>query len=292
MIIVKLLGGLGNQMFQFAAGRAVAHRLNAELLLDVSAFTHYDLRRYELDSWAIRARPATADELARAGVSHREPTLFRRLMQAAGFGLPMNRFQEASFAFDSRILSVKDPAYLDGYFQSARYFSDIAGLLREEFVLRAPADERNAAISRQIEQAGTSAVSLHIRRGDYVTNAHTAQYHGICSLDYYHQAVTHVAGRCHAPRFFVFSDDLDWVKDNLKIDHEMVLVDANGPDRGAWDMALMMTCRHHIIANSSFSWWGGWLNPHPDKIIVAPKQWFSGATHDTRDLVPGDWVRL
>uniref|UniRef100_A0A7C1TAP0 Alpha-1,2-fucosyltransferase n=1 Tax=Agrobacterium albertimagni TaxID=147266 RepID=A0A7C1TAP0_9HYPH len=292
MIIVKLLGGLGNQMFQFATGRAVAHRLNAELLLDVSAFTHYDLRRYELDSWAIRARPATPEELTRAGVSAAPPTFVRRLMQAAGFGLPMNRFQEASFAYDPRILAVKDPAYLDGYFQSARYFADVAGLLREEFVLRAPVDDRNAEVRRKIDESGASAVSLHIRRGDYVTNAHTAQYHGVCSLDYYRRAVAHIAERCPAPRFFVFSDDLDWVKDNLHIEQEMVLVDANGPDSGAWDMALMMACRHHIIANSSFSWWGAWLNPHPEKIIVAPQQWFSGATHDTRDLVPGDWVRL
>lgn len=292
MIIVKLLGGLGNQMFQFATGRAVAHRLNAELLLDVSAFMHYDLRRYELDSWAIGARSATADELAYACVSPGRPSLIRRLMQAAGFGVPMNRFQEASFAYDPRILTVKDPAYLDGYFQSALYFSDVAGLLRKEFALRAPVDERNAATRRQIEEADKTAVSLHIRRGDYVTNAHTAQYHGVCSLDYYRRAVAHVAEHCHAPRFFVFSDDLDWVKDNLKIDYEMVLVDANGPDNGAWDMALMMACRHHIIANSSFSWWGAWLNPHADKIIVAPQQWFSGAAHDTRDLVPGDWVRL
>ncbi|MGE8106566.1 alpha-1,2-fucosyltransferase [Allorhizobium sp. NPDC080224] len=279
-------------MFQFATGRAVAHRLNAELLLDVSAFTHYDLRRYELDSWAIRARPATRDELARAGVFAAPPTFVRRLMQAAGFGLPMNRFQEASFAYDPRILAVKDPAYLDGYFQSARYFADVAGLLREEFVLRAPVDDGNAEVRRKIRESGASAVSLHIRRGDYVTNAHTAQYHGVCSLDYYRRAVTHIAERCPAPRFFVFSDDLDWVRDNLHIDQEMVLVDANGPDSGAWDMALMMACRHHIIANSSFSWWGAWLNPHSDKIIVAPQQWFSAATHDTRDLVPGDWVRL
>lgn len=292
MIIVKLLGGLGNQMFQFATGRAVAHRLNAELLLDVSAFTHYDLRRYELDSWAIRARPATPEELTRAGVSQARPTLVRRLMNLAGVGLPMNRFQEASFAYDPRILDVKDPAYLDGYFQSSRYFSDVANELRAEFVLGAPVDEKNARVRDQIAAVGTSAVSLHIRRGDYVTNAHTAQYHGVCSLEYYRRAVAHIAQRCETPKFFVFSDDLEWVRDNLKIDHEMVLVDANGPNSGAWDMALMMACRHHIIANSSFSWWGAWLNPHSDKIIVAPQQWFSGATHDTRDLVPADWVRL
>lgn len=292
MIIVKLLGGLGNQMFQYATGRAVARRLNAELLLDISGFVHYDLRCYELDFWNIRARPASDDELVRSGVSSGRPTFLRRLARVAGLGLPINRFVEASFAYDPRIFDVADPAYLDGYFQSERYFQDIASELREEFTLRAAADEKNAEIRRKIEEAGNSAVSLHIRRGDYVSNAQTAQYHGVVSLDYYRRAVDHIAAQCEAPCFFVFSDDLDWVKCNLRIDHELVLVDANGPDSGACDMALMMACRHHVIANSSFSWWGAWLNPHPDKIVVAPQHWFSGAKHDTRDLLPAKWVRL
>lgn len=292
MVIVKLLGGLGNQMFQFATGRSVAHRLGSELLLDVSSFDHYDLRRYELDDWMIDARVATAAELSRAGVVSGSPTSFQRIGRLLGFGRPAHTFREASFAYDPRILEVTDPVYLDGYFQSERYFTDVAEHLRKEFVLREPTDEKNVAMQAVIREAGASSVSLHIRRGDYVTNAHTAQYHGVCSLDYYRAAVDHLAEGIGGGHYFVFSDDLEWVRDNLKLTQPMTLVDVNGPDKGAWDMALMMACRHHIIANSSFSWWGAWLNPHPDKIVIAPKLWFRGATHDTSDLVPAAWIRL
>ncbi|WP_200847918.1 alpha-1,2-fucosyltransferase [Rhizobium sp. 18055] len=292
LVIVKLLGGLGNQMFQYATGRAVAHRLGVDLLVDVSSFAHYDLRRYELGDWSIPARVANADELNRAGVTLAPPTFLRRVGRALGIGQPLNTFKETSFAYDPSILNVTAPLYLDGYWQSERYFSDIAGLLRQDFVLSEQADAKNKAMASMIDSAGSHAVSLHIRRGDYVSNQQTAQYHGVCSLDYYRAAVDHVAQHVFDPHFFVFSDDLAWVSENLKLDHPMTLVDVNNADKGAWDMALMMACRHHVIANSSFSWWGAWLNPHEEKIVVAPRHWFSGATHDTSHLVPSSWVRL
>jgi len=279
-------------MFQFATGRSVAHRLGSELLLDVSSFEHYGLRRYELGDWRIDARVATAAELSRAGVVSGRPTSFRRIGRLLGFGHPAHTFREASFAYDPLILEVTDPVYLDGYFQSERYFADVTQNLRTEFVLRQPADEENVAMQAIIKETGASAVSLHIRRGDYVTNAQTAQYHGVCSLDYYRAAVDDMAERIGGGHYFVFSDDLEWVEDNLKLTQPTTLVDVNGPDKGVWDMTLMMACRHHIIANSSFSWWGAWLNPHPDKIVIAPKRWFSGATHDTGDLLPAAWTRL
>lgn len=293
MVIVKLLGGLGNQMFQYATGRAVAHRSRVELLLDVSGFEHYDLRRYELDEWAIQARVATPEELARAGVATTSPRLLlRRIGRALGLVRPLDSFKEASFAYDSGILQVASPAYLEGYWQSESYFSDVADLLRREFVPKRPFDVSNQAIAIRIHDQGIHAVSLHIRRGDYVTNPHTAQYHGACSLDYYRSAVNYVSERVSNPHFFVFSDDLTWVRENLNLDYAMTLVDVNGSDRGIWDMNLMMACRHHVIANSSFSWWGAWLNPNQDKIVIAPKRWFSGASHRTGDLIPASWIQL
>lgn len=292
MIIANLIGGLGNQMFQYATGRAVAHRHNAPLLLDASGFAHYDLRRYELDELSIQARLATEEELARAGVKAKAPTLLNRAKKVLGFDRAPNLLKEASFTYDARIEEVTPPVYLDGYWQSERYFANIAELLRREFMLKAPLDAANERIAARIREAGANAVSLHIRRGDYVNNPHTAQYHGVCSLDYYRAAVDYVAARVSAPQFFVFSDDHDWVTENFKLDHPVVLVDVNGADRGVCDMALMKACRHHIIANSSFSWWGAWLNPHADKIVVAPQRWFSGASNDTTDLIPTSWVRL
>lgn len=291
-IITKLIGGLGNQMFQYATGRALAHRLDVPLSLDASGFEHYDLRRYELGELAICATVASEEELAKAGVASRPHSLADRAMKFLGVRRPANVIREATFAYDDRLERAGAPAYLDGYWQSERYFSGIADLLRREFSLKAPANDANAALARQIGAAGSNAVSLHIRRGDYVSNAQTAQYHGVCSLDYYRAAVDHVAERIDVPHFFVFSDDHAWVSQNFRLDHAATLVDVNDADHGAWDMALMKACRHHIIANSSFSWWGAWLNPHADKIVVAPERWFSGASHDTSDLVPTSWSRL
>ena len=292
MVIVKLLGGLGNQMFQYATGRAVAHRLGTQLLLDVSAFAQYDLRRYELGEWAIRARVASPQELAQAGVAAKPTKWLSQIGRALGYGRAVYDFKEASFAYNPEILQVTSPVYLDGYWQSDRYFSHVAELLRQEFVLKHTLDRNNERMAARIRDAGMRAVSLHIRRGDYVSDPHTAQYHGVCSLDYYQAAVDHLAERVPDPHFFVFSDDLDWAKDNLKLRHAMTLVDVNDADQGARDMALMMMCQHYVIANSSFSWWGAWLNSHADKIVVAPERWFSGASHDTSDLIPASWIRL
>jgi hypothetical protein len=292
LVIVKLLGGLGNQMFQYATGRAVAIRLGTALLLDTSAFEQYDLRRYELGAFAIEARVATSNDLARAGGNPALPSWLRRLGRVAGLTRPAALYKEAAFTYEENILHVCAPVHLDGYWQSERYFLDVAGKLRKEFTLTQPLDEANLRILDKIRDPVSQAVSLHIRRGDYVSNAHTAQFHGVCTLDYYRSAVDLISARVSNPHFFVFSDDPDWVRDNLSLDHLMTVVAVNSADRGVLDMTLMMSCRHHVIANSSFSWWGAWLNPHEDKIVVAPKRWFSGASLDTRDLIPSSWVRL
>lgn len=292
MVIVRLLGGLGNQMFQYATGRSVANRLGVDLLLDVSAFKHYDLRRFELGSFAVEGRVATSSDLDRARVGADWPSWLSRLGRIVGFNDPAALFKESAFTYDENILRVCAPVHLDGYWQSERYFLDVASKLRKEFTLTQPLDEINRRMLTQIRDPLRQAVSLHIRRGDYVSNAQTAMYHGVCPLDYYRSAVDHISARVRKPHFFVFSDDPDWVRGNLSIDHPMTVVEVNSPDRGVFDMALMMSCRHHVIANSSFSWWGAWLNPHDDKIIVAPKRWFSGASLDTRDLIPASWTRL
>jgi Glycosyl transferase family 11 len=291
-VIANLIGGLGNQLFQYAAGRAIAHRLGVPLLLDVSGFAQYELRRYELGDLCIRGRVATEDELAHSGISTKSPTLLRRFSKALGLARPANLFKEGSFAYDARFEQVVSPVYLSGYWQSERYFLEIADLLRTELSLNQPVNAVNEQIAAQIRDAGASAVSLHIRRGDYVNNPQTAQYHGVCSLDYYRAAVDCIAERVPDPHFFVFSDDHAWVSDNFKLDQSMTMVDVNDADRGVWDMALMRGCRHHVIANSSFSWWGAWLNNSKGKVVIAPKRWFNDSTIDTKDLIPSAWVRL
>lgn len=291
VVTVRLLGGLGNQMFQYATGRSLAIRLGAELLLDVSAFECDELRKYELANFRISARICNLEEFMRGGV--KDGVFGRWASKVRGRRRWRTVvFKEPSFTYDPEFARLSAPVYLDGYWQSERYFADQAGLLRDEFVLKSPIDSRNERVIASIELAGAASVSLHVRRGDYVSNPQTAQYHGVCSLDYYVAAIKYISSRVSDPVFFVFSDDLEWVRANLQTDHTVMFVDVNDASQGAWDMELMRKCRHHVIANSSFSWWGAWLNPHPDKIVIAPRRWFSGASHDTRDLIPASWVRL
>jgi hypothetical protein len=137
-----------------------------------------------------------------------------------------------------------------------------------------------------------SAVSIHVRRGDYVSDAGTNRFHGTCSVDYYHDAVDRISGFAPASHFFVFSDGIDWAKENLRLRQPVTYVDFNDGEKNYEDLRLMSLCKHHIIANSSFSWWGAWLNPNPDKIVIAPKKWFNDPSINTDDLIPNSWLRL
>lgn len=289
MIIVKLIGGLGNQMFQYATGRALADANGCDLKLDVSGFDDYKLRVYELADYQIRASVASEEDIKRfRGCSPVHPLIdrVRKFLRL----LPPSIFLEKAFSFDPEVLKLQAPCYLEGYWQSERYFSGIREALLADFSLASPIDSQNQAVFDQM--SACNAVSLHVRRGDYVSNPSAAQFHGLCPMDYYRDAVEYIGERVDSPCFFVFSDDTDWVLENLQINYPLNVVNVNGPDRGICDMALMRACKHHVIANSSFSWWGAWLNPDKSKIVVAPKRWFKEQNMPTEDLIPHSWVRL
>ena len=184
---------------------------------------------------------------------------------------------------------VKGSAYLLGYWQSEKYFADYSDEIREDFTFKSPLSERNSDLANQI--SSVNSVSVHVRRGDYVTNAKNA-FIGVCPLSYYEQATELIKSRVESPVFFVFSDDMDWVKSNLKLDVKTVMVNHNSGSESYNDMRLMSMSKHHIIANSSFSWWGAWLNPNPEKIVIAPKKWFRNGEFDTSDLIPSNWIRI
>lgn len=294
MVIVKLIGGLGNQLFQYAAGRRLAYVHGAELKWDVTGLNNPNgrtVRHYELGPFEVSQTLASHREIAEyahtdvsrlAGIVHR--------IMGKGVKRPKSYVKEAHYHFDSRIIDLPDGVYLDGYWQSERYFGDITEMIRKDASITTPLEGRNAELSQKI--VGSQAVSLHVRRGDYVTNPVTNQVHGTCTLDYYARAVTYMAERVSQPVFFIFSDDLEWVREHLILQYPVHYVDHNGALRCYEDLRLMSLCRHHIIANSSFSWWGAWLNPKPDKIVVAPQRWFNNYDVDTRDLCPAGWVRL
>jgi hypothetical protein len=294
VIIVRLIGGLGNQMFQYATGRALAVRSGAVLKLDVSGFATYPKRHFELNAFPIHAAAARQIDLDAFPVlgdgnggnwRARADRFLRRYVRARPSGI----YRERHFHFDASVHQLKPPVYLDGYWQSEKYFGDCAELLRRELTPLAPLEAENAAMAACID--AVNAVSLHVRRGDYVSDPGVSSYHGTCSAEYYRNATELIAGKAKDIHLFIFSDEPEWARDNLHFAQPTTVVAVNGPQRGFRDMQLMARCRHHIIANSSFSWWGAWLNSSPDKIVVAPRRWFQ-VDHDTSDLIPSSWVRM
>jgi hypothetical protein len=295
MIIVRLMGGIGNQMFQYAAARRLAHVLGVQLKLDLGWFRDCKAdspRPYALCCFAISEHVASEKDISSICEkgSHGKRGLFARLMGRSRPFKCKRRIVEKHFHFDPEILELCDNAYLEGYWQSEKYFQDIADIIRTEFTITIEPCARNKQMTEIIGKS--EAASLHVRRGDYALNPVTNQFHGLCSLDYYKKAIEMVASRVIAPHFFVFSDDPAWAKEKLVSEHPITFVDFNRPEKAYEDMRLMSLCRHHIIANSSFSWWGAWLNPSPNKIVVAPKRWFNAPELDDRDLIPEAWERL
>ena len=286
-IFVRLIGGLGNQMFQYAVGRALALRRGVDLVLDVSAFGTYRLHAYGLHHLSIKAQVGRSGEESESWARRLVPRFARRVFPSIEPGV----YRERSLAFDPEVLSLPDGVCLDGYWQSEHYFKDSEYLIRSELSVRTPASEENLRALEKIRNC--EAVSIHVRRGDYVVDPHTNAVHGVCELEYYQKAVSYIANRCqHAPHLFVFSDDPEWIAENFKLPYETTLVRHNGANTGYEDLRLMSACKHHVIANSSFSWWGAWLNPSPTKIVVAPRAWFRSPSLDSSDIVPDGWIKL
>jgi len=291
MIIVKLKGGLGNQLFQYATGRGIAERTGMTLKLDVSSYQSDALRNYRLRAYPVVDKFATAEEIECLNPSkaHYARWTASRIRNALKPYYGRSYLKERGFPFDPAILQVRQPVYLNGYWQSEKYFADIADVLVREFTPASPLSPENEALV--VRMAASSSVSLHIRRGDYVASPEALRVHGVVPLDYYRQAMSLMAGRVPGPHFFIFSDDMAWVQENLSADHPMTFVGSERSNQDYDDLRLMSCCRHHITANSSFSWWGAWLNRRPDKIVVAPQKWFA-ASIDTRDLIPAGWIRV
>ena len=279
MIIVQLVGGLGNQLFQYVAARRLAHVHNTVLKLDISAFEKYTLHAYHLNYFNIIENIATANEIETIkGNNDIACNCLGRVIR------------EQSFNFDPGILYLPDNVYLQGYWQSEKYFADIKHIIIKEFTVKYALDARNKEIADSINNC--SSVSLHIRRGDYASNPHTNSVHGICSLEYYQRCIAEMVEAVSEPHFFVFSDDPEWVMENIKLEYPMTLIDHNGPERDYEDLRLMSMCKHNITANSTFSWWAAWLNPNPKKMIFVPERWFQNEKTDTSDLIPDNWQKV
>jgi hypothetical protein len=290
MIVVKLMGGLGNHLFQYAVGRHLAEIHGTALKLDLSFFATYDLHTYSIWPFNIIENIASEEEVRY--LKYGKQSLVGRAVRRALRKTPVfsaTYCKESGFQFDSSVLCLPDGVYLEGYWQSEKYFSGIAELIRREFTVKTPPTGRNEELGTRM--ASCEAVSMHIRRGSYLKPPYN-EVHGTCSMAYYSRCVSLVAERVRDPHFFVFSDDPQWANDNLELEYPTTVVDHNGAETDFEDLRLMTRCKHHIVANSTFSWWGAWLSQREGKTVFAPRLWFAKDEVATDDLIPVEWVRV
>jgi hypothetical protein len=292
MIGVRLQGGLGNQLFQYAAGLRLALRHRTILTLDLRWLGDSGTetrRRFELDAFAIEAR--RVGRPADSALGRRIGRACRRIgaLREAWHPLGLRSLVERGHAFNSALLDAPDDVYLQGYWQSEKYFKDVEPVVRAQLrIVPSPAP----AITEWVhELPRVEAVAIHVRRGDYLTSPSNRRFHGVLPAEYYRAAVAEVVRHVPRPEFFVFSDDAAWCESSLALPCRFTVMDGSAR-RSYEDLRLMSLCRHHVVANSAFSWWGAWLANAPGGVVIAPRRWFLDSTVDTRDLTPASWIRL
>jgi len=289
-VIVNVVGGLGNQLFQYAFGRRAAITRGDRLLLDVSFYNRQTTNRaLRLTQFNIDATLLHQQELARYSPSGTWRRVRRRIHRLTGWRPVYDGVHEMSnYSYTPEILTQgKYPIYV-GYWAHPGYIEPIAQAIRAELAFSSPPDAVNQQWLEHI--AGRESVSLHVRRGDYLLERNLA-YHGVLPLSYYHSAIANITRYVKTPSFYLFSDDPQWVKENLILDYPVFVMEHNGDEQDYEDLRLMSACQHHIIANSTFSWWGAWLSEHAAKRVIAPERWnrdLSARGH----IAPDDWILL
>lgn len=285
MIIVSINGGLGNQLFQYAFGKHLAHLHHTEVHFDLSVFDNPKHRAFALHHFNTSLKQAKQNKLPfhiRKG--YKNLRLIRALLNR--FFYPYRVITQEQFDFNPSYLSINKNAYYWGYWQSEKYFSGVKDSIKQELSFKEDFSPLDESIRKKIEEQRCS-VCLHIRRGDYVGHSLLP----VCDLSYYKKAVDLITGKFQNPYFFIFSDDIAWCKENFKINHAHDFVNSGEDWR---DLRLMTHCHHNIIANSSFGWWGAYLGQHRSKVVISPKHWFNenenSDNYNTKDLIPDNWI--
>lgn len=288
MIIVRLMGGLGNQMFQYAVGRSLTVKHKTNLKLDLSFLqnppkniTH---RPYELNVFNIQSDIANKSEIDKFIPNNKILYNIKRITGLKGV------IKEPHLHFYEGLLSAPDNSYLIGYWQSEKYFKEVEDIIRKDFDIKLKATGINQKMIEKINNY--NSVSIHVRRGDYISNPKANKFHGTPPLEYYEKAIEKMDTHVDKPHFFVFSDDPSWTKDHLQFEYPMTFISHNPDEKSYEDLRLMSLCKHNIIANSTFSWWGAWLNQNTEKMVIVPKKWFSDPSINTNDIIPVSWIKI
>lgn len=288
MVIVKIQGGLGNQMFQYAFYEYL-RKYTRDIKFDLSRYDRaMQHNGYELNKiFGIDVPAADEDEVKamKADFWHLLPKVKRRV-----FGTPKSVFlQETAWSFDGKLF--RDNTYYSGYWMNYRYFDDKRRLIKQKFTFAGEISEQNQKVIKKMAEC--QSVAVHIRRGDYLEDA---KYGSVCERDYYEEAIRSVNRAVASPYYFFFSDDAEWVRENFRMENSMV-IDWNTGKDSYLDMMLMSRAKHNIIANSTFSWWGAYLNANKDKVVIGPRYWFADEKRDRREqmaeavMLPA-WIRI
>jgi len=300
MIVVKLFGGLGNQLFQYAFGKKLSLKTNQKLYLEIEHGFKNDPyeRSYNLSPFNVQENLLKNDPISRdmdhlsIDKKHWQGKIKNYLL-----GLKRSHWQsiiEKNLEYDDSIEATKKHSYLDGYWQSEKYFNDVRDEIIQDIQLKAPLQNENALISKKMSEV--VSVSLHIRRmhGVELPGQHHHKIHGGLDFAYYQRAIEMIAAQHPNLELFVFSDDIKWAKENFKSHFPVEFMSQNDDAHNYLDLILMSHCKHQIIANSTFSWWGAWLNQNLEKIVIAPQMWFvdQKMNAQTRDLIPSNWLRI
>lgn len=267
MIIVRIVGGLGNQMFQYAYAKALQEK-GYQVKIDLSKFKKYKLHGgYQLNQFKIDLEPSSS---------------LSKFVTRFGFRTSV---KEKSLVFSPKFLKISKRKYIKGYFQTEKYFATTRTILLKQFVVKKELANSTIHYLREIT-IQKNACSLHIRRGDYISDKKANSVHGTCDLQYYKEAIKLIRNKFKDSHFFIFSDDISWAIKNLTIKNVTYIEHTVIPHE---DMHLMSLCKHNITANSSFSWWGAWLNQYENKTVIAPKNWFVSRENE---VACANWIQL
>lgn len=288
MIVSLITDRLGNQLFQYAAAKALAIRNNTILKIDKRYYEQYAPKGffYELDAFCIPQQFAAKEEVKE--YTWESDSLFYRALRKV---YPKYSYFERSFEYDNNFKKLGNKVYLRGFWQSYKYFEDIEDIIRQEFSFKEVIDIEKDVLAKDI--LSTDSVCISIRRGDHVTSPQIGKTFGQCNKDYYDNALEIIEQKKKKLKLFVFSDDIEWCRGNLRFKHPTIFVKHNFKNsRYDYYLQLMSMCKHFIIPVSTFPWWGAWLSTNKDKIVVAPKRWLNNPNINTNDLCPPNWIRI
>ncbi|MEY4986541.1 MAG: hypothetical protein RL567_320 [Bacteroidota bacterium] len=291
MVIIKVSGGLGNQLFQFALGVAIEETLGYQVKYDLQEYSLSGYRKFDLDKFVGDLKIASIEEIAQ------KYNLFQKIkfLIFKSWGFPfglkgLKYYLERKFQFDEKVFDLADDVYLSGYWQSEKYFINHRIKLLECIKISDSDLPENLKYLNQIRSS--NSVSIHVRRGDYISNPQAKSIYATCDLGYYEKAIQHISTKFEDLTFFVFTDDMEWVKTHFSKFERMIFVNVNHVDTAFEDLKLMSNCKHNIIANSTFSWWAAWLNKNAGKVVIAPNRWYTQKWRNSANLIPVDWLRL